>query len=167
MGTDLIMRAHIAAMLDALSQDPIWLGWCREHLGAFPAVAFEPELPLEGVPDESYPFVWLYDARSFGPGSFVVELAVGVIDEIGHVRDLRASVLDGADVEVRSEYCAGLLLALDTWQAAANCLYRLPFGVQNADGESGSAVLHPYYEAWGSVSADWTPSTRKPLGWKP
>lgn len=158
------MRTHIESMLHALATDPIWLAWCRDNLGGLPKVCYEPKLPEEGVPDDAYPFAWLYDARVSGANSCTIELAVGIIDKQGHSKKSMASTLEGASVLVDCETCTGLLLALQTWQAAANCLYRLRLGVQHADGESGSAVLHPYYESWGSISASWGPLTRKPLG---
>lgn len=158
------MHQQILAMTQALATDEIWLAWCRDNLGGMPNVAYEPELSKEGIPDESYPFVFLYNAKVTGPASFTIELACGILDETGQTTDTITATVHGATVSVSREYCSGLLSALAMYVQAVACVYRAKLGNVDAEGETGSAVLHPFYEAWGKISAQWTQSTRKPLG---
>ena len=158
------MHQHIFDMTTALATDETWLAWCRANLGDVPTVAFEPELPTEGIPDSMYPFAFLYNAKVTGPASFSVELAVGILDEDGQKTDTVTATVHGAQVQVSREYCAGLLNAMAVLSQAVDCIHRMKLGLVDANGETGSAVLHPYYEAWGTISAEWKSSTRKPLG---
>ena len=158
------MHQHIFDMTTALASDEIWLAWCRANLETVPTVAYEPELPTEGIPDASYPFVFLYNVKVTGPASFTVELACGILDEDGQKTDTVTATVHGASVSVSREYCAGLLNAMAMFSQAVDCIHRMRLGNVDAQGETGSAVLHPFYEAWGTIAAEWKSSTRKPLG---
>lgn len=158
------MHQQILAMTQSLATDEIWLAWCRDNLGGMPNVAYEPELPTEGIPNASYPFVFLHNVKVTGPSSFSVELACGILDEDGQKKDTVTATVHGAIVSVSREYCAGLLNAMAVFSQAVDCIHRMRLGTVDAQGETGSAVLHPYYEAWGTISAEWKSSTRKPLG---
>ena len=158
------MHQHIFDMTTALASDETWLAWCRENLGDVPTVAFEPELPTESIPDSMYPFVFLYNVKVTGASSFACEIAVGIVDEDGQKTDTVSTRVHGAQVQVSREYCAGLLNALAVLGQAVDCIHRMHLGIVDAQGETGSAVLHPFYEAWGTIAAEWKSSTRKPLG---
>lgn len=158
------MHQHIFDMTTALASDETWLAWCKANLGSAPTVAYEPELPTEGIPDASYPFVFLYNVRVTGAASFTVEMACGILDDDGQKSDTVTATVHGASVSVSREYCAGLLNAVAMFSQAVDCIHRMRLGVVDAQGETGSAVLHPFYEAWGTISAEWKSSTRKPLG---
>lgn len=154
----------IRNMTTALSSDETWLVWCRDTLGAMPTIAFEPELPTEGIPDSMYPFVFLHGVKISGPVSMVVELSVGVLHEGGATHDTVISRVQGAETVVSRETSAGLLLALSMYLQAVDVIHRLKLGSVDPNGETGSTTLHPYYEAWGAIAAQWNTSTRKPLG---
>lgn len=158
------MHQHIFDMTTALASDETWLAWCKANLGSAPTVAYEPELPTEGIPDSVYPFAFLYNAKVSGPASFTVEIAVGILDEDGQKKDTITATVHGAAVSVSREYCAGLLNALAMYSQAVDCIHRMRLGNVDAQGETGSAVLHPFYESWGTIAAEWKSSTRKPLG---
>lgn len=158
------MHQHIFDMTTALASDETWLVWCRDNLGQAPTVAYEPELPAESIPDSMYPFVFVYNAKVSGPASFTVEISVGIRDEDGQKNDTITATVHGASVSVSREYCQGLLNAMAMFSQAVNCIHRMRLGVVDAQGETGSSVLHPFYEAWGTIAAEWKSSTRKPLG---
>lgn len=158
------MHQHIFDMTTALASDETWLAWCKANLGTAPTVAYEPELPTEGIPDASYPFVFLYNAKVAGPSSFSIEMACGIMDDDGHAADTVTATVHGAQVQISREYCAGLLNAMAMFSQAVDCIHRMRLGNVDAQGETGSAVLHPFYEAWGTIAAEWKSSTRKPLG---
>lgn len=158
------MHQHIFDMTTALASDETWLAWCRTNLGTVPTVAYEPELPTEGIPDSMYPYVFLYNAKVTGPSSFSVEIGCGIVEDDGQVADTVTATVHGAQVSVAREYCVGLLNAMAMFAQALDCVHRMKLGAIDAQGETGSAVLHPFYEAWGTVRAEWKTSTRKPLG---
>lgn len=161
------MRQQIEQLLTALSTDETWLAWCRDNLGAMPHVAYEPDVPQEGIPDDQYPFVFLYRAAPTGPASCSLELAVGVLVEDGQTASDVSATLHGAAVTVPVVRCDGLLRAMDTLHQALDCVYRARLGDVDAQGETGAANLSPYFEAWATISAQWNKSTRTPLGRSP
>lgn len=158
------MRENVTAITTALATDETWLAWCRENLGALPNVAYEPRIPENGIPDELFPCVFVYDARVTGPSSVMLELSVGVMDEDGSVTEDVPVRVHGAALSVTREHCTGILTALDMFLQAVDCIHRLRLGAVDAQGETGTTKDHPYYEAWGQISVKWEPSTRKPLG---
>ena len=161
------MRQQIEQILSALTTDETWLAWCRDNLGAMPHVAYEPDVPSEGIPDEQYPFVFVYNAKPTGPASCTVELAVGVLVEAGQTEADVSALVHGATLTVPVTRCDGLLQALDVLHQATDCVYRARLGDVDASGETGAANLSPYFEAWATISAHWQPTTRTPLGHRP
>lgn len=158
------MRDLIEAMTTALCTDEQFLAWCRDNLSSMPTIAYEPEVPTEGVPDSMYPFVFLYGVKISGPSSMAVELGIGVRNDAAPQADTVISRVHGAETVVQRETSTGLLLALSMYLQAVDVIHRMNLGSVEPSGETGSTVLHPYYEAWGTIAATWPHTTARPKG---
>lgn len=154
----------IRNMTTALASDEQFLAWCRDNLGSMPTIAYEPEVPTEGVPDSMYPFVFLYGIKISGPSSMAVELGIGVRNDAAPQTDTVISRVHGAETVVQRETSTGLLLALSMYLQAVDVIHRMNLGSVEPSGETGSTVLHPYYEAWGTIAATWPQTTSRPKG---
>lgn len=153
----------VTSMIDALVSDETWLAWCRDNLAAMPMVAFEPDVPEEAVPDDQYPFVFLYNVRSAGSG-WTIEVSIGLAMEDSAATETRSAMLYGATHSITVEVCQGLLRSGAMLRQVMDCLYRAKLGAMSADGETGTVNLAPYFEAYGTFRADPQRTTRKPLG---
>ena len=158
------MRELITNMTTAMGSDEQFLAWCRDNLCSLPTIAFEPEIPTEGVPDNMYPFVFLHSVKITGASAISLEMSVGVMHDAGPTLDTVTARVQGAETVVSRETSAGLLLALSMYLQAVDVIHRMKLGTVDQNGETGSVILHPYYEAWGTIGAKWSTSTRKPLG---